>query len=330
MSGAFGGRRVLLVDTANERSSSHAPLRRRALERLGCTVRLCDLGEKQGLLGRWRSGSPADRLSRVIEEMVPDVVLVVDAAELTGAMVQQARRESGARWANWFMGGLRSLPLMEAVGGAYDTLFVPGSDCARRLTQPGRPPAHYLPPACDPSVHRPMTARDTYRANVVFVGRATPRREQLLSELVEFGLALWGPDWRKTGLRDYCRGDRLDGADYVRAYAGASVAVNIHDEPQGEGGTSTGCNQRTFELASIGAPQVVDERADLSSHFFAGQELLVYRNAAELKELVQRLLHDRTESERLSQASRRRAMAEHTYMHRMGELLGVVLGRREA
>ncbi len=330
MNSRFGGKRVLLVDSGDEKLSPHAPLRRRALERLGCSVRLCDLGEKHGFLARWRSGKPSDRLARLIDEMVPDVVLVVDAAELTGAMVQQVRRQSGARWANWFMGGVRSLPLMEAVGSAYDTLFVPGTDCAQQLTVPGRPPAHYLPPACDPSVHRPMTARDTFRANVVFVGRATPRREQLLSELVEFGLALWGAEWRKTGLRDYCRGDRLDGADYVRAYAGASVAVNIHDEPQGEGGTSSGCNQRTFELASIGAAQVVDERSDLAQHFVNGQELLVYRSGAELKELVQRLLHDPPEAGRLSQASRRRAMAEHTYMHRMAELLGMVLGKREA
>ena len=55
--------------------------------------------------------------------------------------------------------------------------------------------------------------------------------------------------------------------DYVRAYAGASVAVNIHREGNHNGGTATGCNQRLFELAAIGVPQVVDNRADLSLAF---------------------------------------------------------------
>src|SRR4029077_14029728 len=118
---------------------------------------------------------------------------------------------------------------------------------------PTRPPTAHLPPGCDPSVHRPMKARDQFRSNVVFVGAATPRREQLLAELAEYGLAIWGPGWRKTPLQDYCRGETLGLDDYVRAYAGASVAVNIHRE--NEGGTATGCNQRTFELAPIGVPQ---------------------------------------------------------------------------
>ncbi len=38
---------------------------------------------------------------------------------------------------------------------------------------------------------------------------AAPRRgaNGCSSELVEFGLALWGPGWRQTSLRDYCRGE---------------------------------------------------------------------------------------------------------------------------
>ena len=39
-----------------------------------------------------------------------------------------------------------------------------------------------------------------------------------------------------------------------------------------------GVNQRPFELAAIGVPQVVDYRGDLERHFTDRKEVLVYRS----------------------------------------------------
>jgi spore maturation protein CgeB len=114
--------------------------------------------------------------------------------------------------------------------------------------------------------------------------------------------------------------------DFVRAYAGASVAVNIHREDD-DLGTRTGVNQRLFEIAAIGVPQVVDDRPDLALHFLPGQEVAPATSAAGLKELVKELLQDATGArEGLAHAARQRALAEHTYMHRMTAILGATLG----
>lgn len=327
MSGPWSGTRVLLVDAHDEPAAPHAALRRRALERLGCEVLPCDLRQKRGLLARWRGGTPADRLGRALEQHDPALVLVVDAPELTAGAIGQLRRRDDAAWAAWFLGEIRSLALMEAVGPAYDQVFVPGTDLAEELEDAGMR-AHYLPGACDPSVHRPMRARDQFRANVVFVGTATPEREHLLASLVEYGLAIWGAGWRQSSLRDYCRGEALAMDDFVRAYAGASVAVNIHRTGEALSVTETGCNERVFELAAIGAPQVTDRRADLAAHFTEGEEVRTWGDAQELRAHVEALLHDPAEAERLAAAGRRRALAEHTYMHRASALLERVLGAR--
>ncbi len=182
----------------------------------------------------------------------------------------------------------------------------------------------YLPPGCDPSIHRPMRARDRFRANVVFVGTATPHREELLAELVEYGLAVWGPGWRRTKLRDYCRGELLTHEDYVRAYAGASVAINL--TCGGESGVKEGpgCNRRLFEVAAIGVPQVVEENPDLHRHFREGSEILVSRTTADLRQLTSEALHDRAWAEQVAAGGRHRALGEHTYMHRLTELLHLV------
>ena len=321
MNGPNAGTRVLLVDMEHD-PTGHAGLRKRALERLGCVVATCDLKERKGLLARWRGGSAMDRLGKAVLQHQAQLVLVTESADLTAGMVNNLKRGSDAVWAAWFIGETQSIPLMEALSAAYDVLFVPGTDLVQQLRGPSRPPTIHLPPGCDPSVHRPMRARDQFRANVVFVGAATPRREQLLAELTGSGLAIWGAGWRRTPLKDYCRGESLELEDYVRAYAGASVAVNIHREGSGNGGTATGCNQRLFELAAIGVTQVVDKRVDLPLAFDAGRELLTFDTGAELKQLVQELLGDPTTAERLAQAGRRRALAEHTYMHRLGAILG--------
>jgi spore maturation protein CgeB len=170
-------------------------------------------------------------------------------------------------------------------------------------------------------VYRPIKTRDQYRANVVFAGNATPRRERLLADLVEFGLALWGPGWRRTALKDYCRGEAPSTEEYLKAYAGATVAVNIHHALVENDPREASCNQRLFELAALGAAQVVDDRGDLPRYFEAQREVAVFHDSAELKARVRELLEAPSEADRLGQAARSRLLQDHTYMHRMRALL---------
>ena len=131
----------------------------------------------------------------------------------------------------------------------------------------------------------------------------------------------WGPGWRRTRLRDYCRGELLEHGDYIRAYAGASVAVNVHCSDAGEG-PDPGCNRRLFELAAIGVPQVVEDRPDTHRNFREGSEILVARSTADFKSLLAEALQDRAWSEQVAAGARQRALTEHTYMHRLAALLG--------
>ncbi len=298
-------------------------MRRRALERLGCRVTTFNLLGPGGLLNRIRGISLQDRLAGVIAQTRPAVVLVLEGIQLTAAAIASLRPEAHAGWFNWFCDGRRTVDTIDAIAPSYDAVFVAGSETAARLTRNGGPPAGYLPAGCDPSIHRPLRSRDQFRANVVFAGTATSYRERMLSGLVEFGLALWGPGWRRTKLRDYCRGEQLEHGDYVRAYAGASVAVNVsYDE---EGDVEPGCSRRLFELAAIGVPQVAEHRADLSRHFREGSEILVWRDAAELRALTAEALHDRAWAEQVAAGARQRAIGEHTYVHRMAALLNAVM-----
>lgn len=322
MDDSITGLRILFISPFDQARHAHAALMLRALERLGCQVSPLDLMAR-GPWWRLRRDRVEDRIQRAVAAGTPEVVLVVGAEHLSALTVHALRQGTPALWVNWIPDTSTSLGACELAASAFDHLFVSGRDFAERLKQSTGCAASLLAPACDPSVYRPLRARDQFRANVVFAGTATPKREALLTELVEFGLALWGPGWRKTSLRDYCRGELVEVQDYVRAYAGASVGINIHHDTE----DNDGCNARVFELAAIGTPQVVDDRADLPLHFTVGTELVAFRSAEDLRTAVRELLHEHRVAGEMGQAARRKALASHTYMHRMLSLLSAIAGQ---
>ncbi len=321
MTATYSDTRVLLIGSFDDAVHAHTALRRRALQRLGCAVGTLNLTSPRRWWSRFRRVSLRERLEQAIAQSVPGIVLVIEGRQLEPELVAELKRHTRALWLNWFCDGRRSVETVRSIAPAYDRVFVAGSEVVAALREPGQPPARYLAPACDPSMHRPMRSRDQFRANVVFAGTATPHRERLLSELVEFGLAVWGPGWRKTKLRDYCRGEMLDHVDYIRAYAGASVALNLQWGESSGPTLDPGCNRRLFELAAIGVPQVAEDRPDLHLHFQEGSEVLVSRGIPDFKALITEALHDRGWAEQVAAGARQRALAEHTYMHRMAEML---------
>jgi spore maturation protein CgeB len=319
--------RVLLVGAFDEALHAHAGLRRRALERLGCRVTTVNLIGTGGWLSRLRRVGLHDRLARAIAGTAPVLVLVLEGAQVDADMVASLRQGGGPSWVNWFCDAHRSAEDIRPIAAAYDAVFVADHAAVRALDAIGQPPVHYLPAGCDPSIHRPMRARDRFRANVVFAGTATPHRERRLSELVEFGLAVWGPGWRRTKLRDYCRGELLSHEDYIRAYAGASVGINVACTDEHQRPRDPGASRRLFELAAIGVPQVVEDNADVHQHFREGSEILVARTPEELRALTSEAMHDRAWAEQVAAGARQRALAEHTYMHRLAVLLQMSVGR---
>jgi len=321
------GPSVLVVAEFDDGQHAHAAQRCRALERLGCKVDAFDLLKRPSLLGRLTGSDLRSRLRKAVETLQARLVLVIGGNELSSSLVEQLRRDTGIPWVNWFPDDLRTADAVLRLAPAYEHVFVSGTDVAARLEAALHRAITVVPPAADPSVYRPLRSKDQYRANVVFAGSATARRETLLSGLAEFGLALWGPGWRHTSLRDYCRGEVPSTEDYVRAYGGASVAVNIHHTAGGNGDGEACVNERLFEIAAIGVPQVVDYRGDLNQHFQAGRDLMVFHDADGLKATVGAALQDLPAAELTGVNARREVLSRHTYMHRLRVILETV-GRR--
>lgn len=315
--------KILLVARFNEARYAHAALYQRALERLGATVVPFNL-ERTGWLDRVTRKDLTVRLEQAIKHAAPDTILITDGEVVREHAVEPLRHVTAARWVHWFPWQEGLEDTMRRATHSSDLVFVAGAGRAAHWSRECGKPVHPLDAACDPSVHRPLRVRDPFRANVVFAGSASPYREAVLEQLVEFGLAVWGPGWKKTSLREYCRGELLSMDNYVRAYAGATVGINLH---RSEGGGADGAlNARLFEIAGIGVAQAVEDRPDLPDQFAPGEEVLAYHGIEELREKVRHALADQHHRESLAQAARRKALQRHTYMHRMQELLRHVTG----
>ena len=115
-------------------------------------------------------------------------------------------------------------------------------------------------------------------------------------------------------------GGAVWGREKLCVYSGSTLSLNQH-HPMND---LVGVNTRTFELAAAGACQVVDFKEDLATLFKPGEELIVYRDLADLRRQLDRHLAHPDEAAAVGDNARRRALAEHTLRHRIEEIVAAV------
>ena len=213
---------------------------------------------------------------------------------------------------------------------AYDVFFTKERYAMRSLQSVGLRNLHYLPMYCVPTLHHPITPteeeRQRFGAGVSLVGNRYDYRERLVRELADRPLRVWGGGWRGTtdpAVRRVVAGGAVFGHDKLCVYAASTLSLNPH-HPMND---IVGVNTRAFELAAAGACQVADFKEDLTTLFKPGEEVLLYRDLAELGRLLDTYLARPDEARAIGANARRRALAEHTLRHRVDEMLAVVQAR---
>jgi len=312
----FAGLRVALVAKFNRRYHHTGYGLAGGLRGLGCEVVPVEL-RTRGLDRVLRRTLPA-RLGAALAAHRPAVVLVFKGAELAPEAIAELRPVCPALWLNWFPDPADLLDLSLRLGAAYDGCFLFDSYMVDRHRSLGRR-AEFLALGFDPEFHRPPPAHSDGTIPIVFVGSREPFRELALAALADLGLQVWGPD-RPRG--------PLYGDDLVRAFSRAEVALNIHrffgEAPELER-YGTGANQRVFELAAIGTAQLCDAKADIGRCFVEDQEIVLYQSLDELRAKAKALLQAPQWRASLARRARARALREHTWRHRLEELLTVSL-----
>ena len=268
-------------------------------------------------------------LERACASWRPDVVLVIKGGPITPNLVRRVKARADTLFVNFFPDN----PLWMIPFGcieAYDLFFTKERYAMRSLQQVGLRNVHYLPMYCVPAHHHPvvLSPDETRRfaAPVSFVGSRYDYRERFVRELADAPLRLWGAGWNRSPdrvVRGLVAGGPVYGRDKLCVYSGSIVSLN-HHHPMND---IVGVNTRAFELAAAGACQLVDAKEDLSPLFKPGDEVLVYRDLAELRRLLDYFVARPDEARAIGEMARRRALAEHTLAHRVDEMLHVMQER---
>ncbi|WP_447977036.1 CgeB family protein [Candidatus Nitrospira bockiana] len=275
-------------------------------------------------------------LARLAEDP-PDLVLALAQAPLALPLLEHLRRKRFLT-AIWFVENFRHLTYWQQVAAGYDYWFVIQRDaCEAALRRAGARDVSYLPVAADPGVHRPVVLspdeRNRYGAQVSFVGAGYPNRRAILPTLIggPWTVKVWGNEWEGAGALTAVlqgNGQRIDTDACVKVFNSSTINLNLHSYTgPGLDPEADFVNPRTFELAACGAFQLVDRRA-LLPELFTELEVATFEAPEHLGTAVARWLDDEPGRRRLTEAARRRVLAEHTYEHRLKALLAHV-GMRE-
>ncbi|MCE7975978.1 MAG: hypothetical protein DYH03_02150 [Nitrospira sp. NTP1] len=266
-----------------------------------------------------------------LAESPPDLVLSMAQAPMTLPVLEHLRKKKFLT-AMWFVENYRHLTYWQQLASGYEFWFVfQQGACLDAFRQAGARQVSYLPMAADPDLHCPMSITDEDRhrfgSDVSFVGAGYANRRRLFPSLLRqpWSFKLWGNEWDGADeLRSVLQlnGARIDTATCMKVFNATTINVNLHSttgvglDPQADF-----VNPRTFELAACGAFQLVDHRSELH-RFFTEQEMVSFKDFGDVPGLVHRWLNDSAARQAMADAARARVLSEHTYVHRMRELLG--------
>jgi len=264
------------------------------------------------------------RLLAALERARPDLFVTLYGANVSDRVLAElrARRVTSA---NWWLNDPFQFERATKILPGYDFAFSNARLSVEAYAARGIRTVHFLPTACEPSVHRPVAAA-TQLCDVSFAGDWSAMREQLIAALVEQGIdvRIFGP-WRRKLAGDSALRARLEHGFFTpqrmaEIFAACKATLNIHTW---RGRFDYGLNPRVFEAAACGVPQLVDHKRELDELFDESERaaMLVYRSDEELLQQCRR--KDLAGLRSVAVAASASIRERHSYLARMRELLRI-------
>jgi spore maturation protein CgeB len=275
----------------------------------------------------------AQYITNILQESPVDILLCMALAPVSPDALK-AIRSSGIITVLWFVEDHLRFTYWKQYAQCYDYVFtIQRGACMKAFQEAGLENVHYLPCACDPTIHKPLqlTSEELERfgSPISFVGAGYHNRRTMFIHLADLPFRIWGTEWPEA--KPYDRlvaegGRRVSPEEYVKIFNATAININLHSNTERDGVEPGGdfVNPRTFELAASGAFQLVDARVHLPECFAEGKEVIVFRNLEELKQQINYYLEHEDERKIIADRARKRALQHHTYETRLIEMLRVI------
>lgn len=286
-------------------------------------------------LDKIRTLSSQMRLKKVIGEFNPKFILVVKGNGIPPEMIMDIRKKFKIPLANYWIDDPLWIKISSRISSLYDYFFTNDPQCVEVHQKAGCLNVKFLTFGCDPDIHRTVNLKEDekreFGSEICFAGTIVPQREKMLGVLGDFDLKIWwssvtqytGEDLKikkrkissSSPLFSKFTGKDVWGDEMAKVFNASKICLNIHSQ----GGDGT--NMRTFEVTGCGGFLLCEFREVLQDLFKIGEEIVCFKNADELKELVKYYLSHPEEREKIAHKGQERAYKEHTYKNRMNEML---------
>ena len=287
------------------------------------------------------STDPKQPIVQQATDLRPDLVLALDGLDLSTEHID-AIRGMGIKTAVWLTDDPYYTDMTSVLTLHYDYVFTLELNCVEFYRQNGCANVFHLPFGVHPGHFRPLRDRATEPRNISFVGSAYWNRveffQPIMGELMKRGLHVNGIWWDRL-LEAGSYPDRIEQGtwlgpqDTARVYSSSKIAINLHRSFSDLTVNNNSLlieamspNPRTFEIAASGTLQIVDVRSDLHRFFTPGVEIETYSTGQELLEKVDFYLNHEYERREMVLRALERTYREHTYAHRVNELLTYIFG----
>jgi|GEM_PF-464639 len=273
------------------------------------------------------------RLLGTIRSENPDFLFTVQGYTIPRDILYEMSR-TGIPSAVWLLDEPYDALKSADVGTFFSHVFVQDASSVEHHRKFGNLETHYLPHGFEHlEVHTKRAC--ALRWDLSIVGTGFPRRRRALEAIrsVAGSLLVVGKGWpEELGKDGLERKLSASPSEAARIYNESRINLTVHRE-ETDFSVSSGAfhavspNASVFYVAGCGGFQIADDsRQDLQNLFEPGKEIVVYRSLEELADLVSRYLKDGDERARIAEAGRRRALAEHTYAHRLRKVVEILEG----
>ncbi len=263
------------------------------------------------------------------ESFEPDMVLALAQAPVSRQLLRRFKKMA-IPTAMWFVEDHKVFTYWRAFAPLFDVFaIIQKEPFISLLSEIGQKNSLYLPMAALPDFHTPQTLtpveQKNFGADIGFMGAGYPNRRVAFRKFAYKNFKIWGTEWDgEVMLAHHIQGQgmRISPEDTVKIYNATKVNINLHSSIQSKELVPMGdfVNPRTFELAAIGAFQVVDKR-ELMSELFPEDTLVTFSTPEEMLEKTEYYIAHPEERHAFSNAARAHVLAHHTYEHRMQSLL---------
>lgn len=270
-----------------------------------------------------------------INEKPIDILFCMAQAPVSAEMLTECRKR-GIITVLWFVEDYLRFTYWQSLAPFFDYVFtIQRGECIDAIKKAGAGNVHYMPLACDPIIHCPVELsgqeKEFFGSKVSFVGAGYHNRQQMFASLSDLPFKIWGTEWPTCRPFDklvQAEGKRITPEDYVKIFNASEINLNLHSSTERDGVDPYGdfVNPRTFELASAGAFQLVDERSHLSELFTDGDDIITFRSRDDLRDKIDYYLRHPEERLKITKKAQARVYREHTYAHRMQEMLSIIYG----